>query len=92
MKHNLKIVCGCIIMLLTVVFLLQAASLAFARNAQVVEFIPTPKDRPLLETVEQVTRARVTGTCDFRFDGVHYVIVNLPKDYVDYSAWCVRMP
>jgi len=50
------------------------------------------RDRPLLETVEQVTQARRTGVSEFDFDGEHYVVVGLPKHYIDYASWCVRMP
>lgn len=56
------------------------------------EFIQSPKDRPVLESVHQVWQARTTGVSEFDFDGVHYVITNLPKHYVDYSSWYVRMP
>ena len=55
-------------------------------------FVPKPKDRPVLESVQQVWNARTTGVCEFDFDGVHYVVTNLPKEYVDYSAWYVRLP
>lgn len=50
------------------------------------------KDRPVLETVPKVMQARMTGISEFDFDGVHYIVENLPKEYVDYSAWYVRLP
>ena len=60
--------------------------------AKTPEFIMKPKDRPVLETPQQVWQARTTGVSEFYFDGMHYVIVNMPKEYVDYSSWYVRMP
>lgn len=57
-----------------------------------LEFETSVKDRPMLESVQQVWQARTTGISEFNFDGVHYVIENLPKEYVDYSSWYVRMP
>lgn len=62
------------------------------QGAEAVEFVPRPKDRPILETPQQVWQARTTGVSEFDFDGTHYVITNLPKHYVDYSSWYVRMP
>ena len=50
------------------------------------------KDRPVLESVEAVYKARTTGVCDFYVGNDHYVVRNLPKEYVDYSSWWVRMP
>lgn len=55
-------------------------------------FAQSPKDRPVLETVRQVWQARTTGVAEFDFDGDHYIVYNLPKEYVDYSSWYVRMP
>lgn len=55
-------------------------------------FLQEPKDRPVLETVQQVWEAETTGTASFYFGGEHYVIENLPKEYVKYSAWYCRMP
>ena len=49
-------------------------------------------DRPVLESVQQVYEARTTGICSFYFDGYYYVIQNMPKEYIDYSSWYVRMP
>ena len=49
-------------------------------------------DRPVLETVSQVRQARMTGISEFDFDGEHYVIDGLPKEYVDYSSEYCRMP
>ena len=57
-----------------------------------VEFAHKPKDRPVLESVQQVWEARTTGVSEFYFDGTHYVVENMPKNYVDYSSWYVRMP
>lgn len=56
------------------------------------EFAARPKDRLVLETPKQVLQARTTGIGEFDFDGVHYVISEIPKEYVDYSSWYVRMP
>lgn len=55
-------------------------------------FMLHPKDRPLLETPQQVLEARTTGVSTFYFDGTYYIVENLPKHYVDYSSWYVRMP
>lgn len=72
---------------------LLAVTVAFPSDqAQAVEFVSKPKDRPLLESPQKVWQARTTGVSEFDFDGMHYVIVNLPKEYVDYSSWYVRMP
>lgn len=49
-------------------------------------------DRPLLETVEQVYEARTTKYSHFRIGNEYYVVENLPKEYIDYSSWRVRMP
>jgi predicted membrane protein len=49
-------------------------------------------DRPVLETVEQVYQARTTGYSTFRIGSEYYIVENLPKEYVDYSSWWVRMP
>ena len=49
-------------------------------------------DRPLLGTVPQIIEARRTGVASFYFDGEHYVIENIPKEYVDYSSRLARMP
>ena len=70
----------------------MASASGGTHTAEAVEFTPGPKDRPVLETVQQVWEARMTGTCTFTFDGVRYVVENLPKEYVDYSSWYVRMP
>lgn len=50
------------------------------------------KDRPVLETVPKVMKARMTGISEFDFDGEHYIIDGLPKEYVDYSSQYCRMP
>lgn len=50
------------------------------------------KDRPVLETVPKVMNARMTGISEFDFDGEHYIIESLPKEYVDYSSQYCRMP
>lgn len=70
------------------------AVVAFAEPLapQDATFCPKPKDRPVLETPQQVWEARSTGVSRFRFDGVLYVVENLPKEYIDYSSWYVRMP
>lgn len=57
-----------------------------------VTFNQEPRDRPVLETPRQVWEARATGVSTFRFDGVLYVVEGLPRHYVDYSSWYVRMP
>ena len=61
-------------------------------RAEAVTFQPGPKDRPVLETVQQVWEARTTGVSRFHFDGVYYIVEDLPNGYVDYSSWYVRMP
>lgn len=48
-------------------------------------------DRPVMERLDQVWDARMTGVCEFSFDGEHYRVRDMPKGYVDYSSWCVRM-
>lgn len=50
------------------------------------------KDRPVLESVDAVRQARMTGVSEFDFNGEHYIVRDLPKGYVDYSSWYVRMP
>ena len=65
---------------------------ACPEEPSVVEFIQKPHDRPLLGTVQQVWEARTTGISRFHFDGVYYIIDDLPKEYIDYSSWSVRMP
>ena len=78
------------IMLLPVVVMVAAS--ANHTTAEAVEFVHKPKDRPVLESVQQVWEARTTGVCTFYFDGALYVVENMPKEYVDYSSWYVRMP
>ena len=56
------------------------------------KFAHKPKDRPVIESMPKVWEARATGVCDFYFDGEHYVVEDLPKEYVDYAAWYVRLP
>jgi len=73
-------------------FLFVVCSVAHPEQAQALAFAHSAKDRPVLETVHQVWDARVTGVSEFDFDGVHYIVENLPKGYVDYSAWYVRLP
>ncbi|MBQ9000280.1 MAG: hypothetical protein IJ087_00305 [Eggerthellaceae bacterium] len=93
MKYSLAIVAAYAAMILSVAGAIYAIeTVAFPDKAQAVEFSPAPKDRPVLETVGQVWQARATGVSKFDFDGVHYIISGFPKEYVDYSAWCVRMP
>ena len=58
----------------------------------VQQFAQRPHDRPVIESMPRVWEARATGVCDFYFDGVHCVVEDLPKEYVDYSAWYVRLP
>ena len=55
-------------------------------------FVPRPKDRPILETVQQVREARISGVCTFRIGDEYYIVENMPKHYVDYSSWYCRMP
>lgn len=55
-------------------------------------FAKPPMDKPVLESIEQVYQARRTGVSVFDFDGVHYVVKNLPDEYVDYSARWIRLP
>ena len=56
------------------------------------QFAKPPMDRPVLESIEQVYQARRTGVSVFMFDGIEYTVVNLPDEYVDYSARWVRLP
>lgn len=57
-----------------------------------VEFLHKPKDRPIMESMPRVWEARHTGVCVFYFDGIRYEVIDLPKEYVDYAAWYVRLP
>jgi len=75
-----------------IVFITIDAAISYAGTTPEAEFVLNVKDRPVLETVHQVWQARATGISEFDFDGVHYVIEDLPKEYVDYSSWWVRMP
>ena len=68
------------------------SSLAPYAERSTVDFIRGPMDRPLLESIGQVYEARRTGISTFWFDGMHYTVKNLPDEYVDYSAWWVRLP
>ena len=61
-------------------------------SAHAVEFLHKPKDRPIMESMPRVWEARHTGVCRFHFDGVYYEVDDLPKEYVDYAAWYVRLP
>lgn len=90
---------ACAVLLALYCVLFAVAGFAFAVSsivsppkAQAMEFLLNPRDRPVLESVPQVWQARTTGISEFDFDGVHYIVVNLPKHYVDYSSWYVRMP
>lgn len=56
------------------------------------QFAKPPMDRPVLESIEQVYQARRTGVSVFMFDGIEYTVVNLPDEYVNYSARWVRLP
>lgn len=78
------------ILLLPVVIVVSGS--AHPQPAEETVFVPRPKDRPVIESVNKVWDARMTGVVEFDFDGEHYVITNLPKHYIDYSAWYVRMP
>lgn len=82
-----------------------AASIALATSAQPAVrvqdasrpdawggFARPPMDRPVLESIGQVYEARRTGVSVFRFDGIEYTVMNLPEEYVDYSAMWVRLP
>ena len=62
------------------------------QQAEAVTFACRAHDRPVMESMPRVWQARATGICEFDFDGVHYVVENMPKEYVDYSAWYVRLP
>ena len=93
MKRSVEIIIMYISVIVAVAAALNAIeAAAFPDAAHAAAFSPAPKDRPVLETVQQVREARITGTATFKFDGVRYVISGIPKEYVDYSAWCVRMP
>ena len=92
MKYNLKIIFGYVLMIVVVAALLNAVTLLFPWKASADDFLYTPRDRPVLETVQQVLQARTTGVSVFNIGGDHFVIENLPKEYVDYSSWFCRMP
>ncbi|MBQ9000399.1 MAG: hypothetical protein IJ087_00915 [Eggerthellaceae bacterium] len=92
MKNSVGIIAAYLAVMLAVAGVISAIeSVAFPDRAWAIEFFPAPKDRPILETVQQVRKARATGIAEFDFDGVHYIISGLPKEYVDYSAWYVRV-
>lgn len=80
---------ACAVLLALIV---AVSSIMQPEPAHASEFRRKPCDRPVLETVQQVWEARTTGVSRFHFDGVYYVVENLPKGYVDYSSWYVRMP
>lgn len=65
---------------------------AKAQPYEPVEFLHKPKDRPIMESMPRVWEARHTGVCVFYFDGVRYEVTDMPKEYVDYAAWYVRLP
>lgn len=76
-----------------IVGMLLAAMVVTAPKAPAHEAIEfRVYDRPLLETVQAVYKARRTGVAEFNFNGVHYVVTNIPKEYVEYSSWWNRMP
>ena len=90
MRYNMAIIASYIAILL--VAAVVCSMFPTPCRAHAVAFLHEPKDRPILETVHQVWDARATGISRFHFDGVYYVVENLPKHYVDYSSWYVRMP
>ncbi len=90
MRYNVAILAAYIAILLVVAVI--CSMFPPPCRVSTVEFWHKPKDRPVLETVHQVWEARTTGVCRFHFDGVYYVVENMPKEYIDYSSWYVRMP
>lgn len=54
-------------------------------NAGKPEFASV-NDRPLLDTPRQVQEARTSGRCSFRIGSEYFVVENLPREYVDWSA------
>ena len=92
MRYSLTIVLGYILMLIALAAFLNAIACWFPSRAEAIQFTTSPKDRPVLETVQQVLKAQTTGISEFDFDGVHYVITDMPKDYIAYSSWYCRMP
>lgn len=92
MKDNMYVVFAYILTIALTAVFIAIVNLCFPARAFADAFVPAPKDRPVLESVQQVAQAMATGVCEFDFDGVHYVIADLPKEYVAYSAWYCRMP
>lgn len=90
MRYNVTILAAYVAIMLVVAVICSMFPPPCRAHADV--FLHNPKDRPVLETVHQVWEARHTGVCRFRFDGVYYVVENMPKEYIDYSSWYVRMP
>ena len=94
---RLAVACVVLIALDTLLFALLAllvivSTIIHPETADACEFDHAPKDRPVLETVHQVWEAQTTGISEFEFDGVHYIVKDLPKEYVKYSSWYCRMP
>ena len=65
---------------------------AIAEQSHPVQFMYKPVDRPVIESMPLVWESRATGISKFYFDGVYYELDDLPKEYVDYAAWYVRLP
>ena len=81
-----------LVIVAVVAFIFINSAISAATIPQQKEKVLRVNDRPLLETVEQVYQARKTGYATFRIGAEYYVIENIPKEYVDYSSWYVRMP
>lgn len=89
----LQIIWSLFLFLLGLVLVLGITMLVSRPSAtQDKEEVLRVNDRPLLETVEQVYEARTTKYSHFRIGNEYYVVENLPKEYIDYSSWRVRMP
>ena len=89
----LQIIWTLFLFLLGLLLVLCITMLASRPSAtQDKEEVLVANDRPLLETVEQVYEARTSRYCHFNIGDEYFVVENLPKEYIDYSSWRVRMP
>lgn len=81
---------------LLVIELFAFATLVATSNAtRVTEAKPVlthVNDCALIENIDTLREARITGYSVFKFDGVQYVIENLPEEYLKYSEWKCRTP
>ena len=49
-------------------------------------------DTPLMHSRASIINAMETGVVAFDFDGEHYIIEGMPKEYIEYSVRCARLP